>query len=814
MSQGYTVTVNEENCDVTVIAPGAAGALGYYGAFFSDQDQAAAAVNTPTAMTLNNTAEANGISIVSNSRITFAYPGTYDIQFSAQAHHRGGGGNGLELDIWFRKNGTNLADSATKLIIQKNDYLVPAWDYLLTVNAGDYVELMYQVTNTDIVLEHAVADGVPVDTPSLIVNVMQVMYTQVGPQGPAGLTGATGGTGPAGAAATITAGTTTTLSPGASATVTNAGTSSAAIFNFGIPAGVKGDKGDTGDAGATGAAATIAAGTTTTLSPGSSATVTNSGTSSTAVFDFGIPQGLTGATGGTGPAGPGVAVGGSTGQVLAKTSATDYATEWVTPTPVGAQYVTLATDSTLTNERVLAAGTGITVTDGGAGSNVTVATTAILPTIIDAKGDLLVGTTADTVARLAVGSTANQVLVVDSSTASGLKWGDPSLSGAGARALNSTGAYLDGSTGMVSGTVNEFATTPDSAALSITGDIDIRWFGAWTNWSAPGQMVSKWGVNTQHSFLLIGDGQRLRFYWSTNGTTDNNFRETTTDHNIPNGTAKWVRVTLDVDNGSTQHEVKFFLSDDGTNWTQLGSTVTTAGTTSIWDGNRPLELKGNLVKRAQVLNGIDGTVQFDANFATQTANLLAFTESSTNAATVTITTTRYTYGLPNIQWNTSNITQALTINRVHYQPFLVSAPIIVDGTQFHVSTGPASSANVRTGIYRADGNMQPTGAPIIDAGNTVVGTSATGTFFTQVTPVTLQPGIYLTAINTSVALTVRVQRGGIVGTDIANGTSSIISLMYASQTQGALPNPGTVWDTRTFSNTSPNHYLFLRWSPA
>jgi len=297
MSQGYTVTVNEENCDVTVIAPGAAGALGYYGAFFSDQDQAAAAVNTPTAMTLNNTAEANGISIVSNSRITFAYPGTYDIQFSAQAHHRGGGGNGLELDIWFRKNGTNLADSATKLIIQKNDYLVPAWDYLLTVNAGDYVELMYQVTNTDIVLEHAVADGVPVDTPSLIVNVMQVMYTQVGPQGPIGLTGATGGTGPAGAAATIAAGTTTTLSPGASATVTNAGTSSAAIFNFGIPAGVKGDKGDTGDAGATGAtgsAATIAAGTTTTLSPGSSATVTNAGTSSAAIFNFGIPAGIKG----------------------------------------------------------------------------------------------------------------------------------------------------------------------------------------------------------------------------------------------------------------------------------------------------------------------------------------------------------------------------------------------------------------------------------------------------------------------------------------------------------------------------------------
>jgi len=44
--------------------------------------------------------------------------------------------------------------------------------------------------------------------------------------------------------------------------------------------------------------------------------------------------------------------------------------------PTGAQYVTLATDGTLSAERVLTAGSGITITDGGAGSTVTVAVTA------------------------------------------------------------------------------------------------------------------------------------------------------------------------------------------------------------------------------------------------------------------------------------------------------------------------------------------------------------------------------------------------------------------------------------------------------
>lgn len=58
-----------------------------------------------------------------------------------------------------------------------------------------------------------------------------------------------------------------------------------------------------GQNGQDGAAATIAVGTVTTGAAGSSATVTNSGTSSAAVFDFSIPKGDTGATGPQGPAG-------------------------------------------------------------------------------------------------------------------------------------------------------------------------------------------------------------------------------------------------------------------------------------------------------------------------------------------------------------------------------------------------------------------------------------------------------------------------------------------------------------------------------
>jgi hypothetical protein len=152
---------------------------------------------------------------------------------------------------------------------------------------------------------------------------------------PRGDKGEQGNKGDTGNAAVVNVGTTTTLSAGSSATVTNSGTSSNAVFNFGIPQGIQGQKGDKGDTGSAGSSATVQVGTTTTLSAGSDATVTNSGSTSAAVFNFGIPQGIKGDKGDTGDTGAGVATGGTAGQVLAKIDGTDYNTEWITPSSGG-----------------------------------------------------------------------------------------------------------------------------------------------------------------------------------------------------------------------------------------------------------------------------------------------------------------------------------------------------------------------------------------------------------------------------------------------------------------------------------------------
>ena len=139
---------------------------------------------------------------------------------------------------------------------------------------------------------------------SQVNEVTTVEITTAGPQGPAGETGAQGPQGEG--SATVTIGTVTTGNAGTNASVTNVGSTTAATLNFTIPrgdtgaAGSTGSQGPAGNDGSDGAAATIAVGSTTTGDAGTNASVTNSGTSSAATFNFTIPKGDTGATGAAG----------------------------------------------------------------------------------------------------------------------------------------------------------------------------------------------------------------------------------------------------------------------------------------------------------------------------------------------------------------------------------------------------------------------------------------------------------------------------------------------------------------------------------
>lgn len=107
------------------------------------------------------------------SRIYVAETGIYNIQFSAQLDKTGGGAS--SAFIWLRINGINVANSATKIVIDgPNNEVVPAWNFMVTLKAGDYFEIAWQSSDTNVVLAAGPASGNIPEIPSLILTVSWV----------------------------------------------------------------------------------------------------------------------------------------------------------------------------------------------------------------------------------------------------------------------------------------------------------------------------------------------------------------------------------------------------------------------------------------------------------------------------------------------------------------------------------------------------------------------------------------------------------------------------------------------------------------
>jgi len=133
-----------------------------YGAFSSDQDQTATA-NTATLMTLNTTDFSNGVSIAS-SKITVVNSGIYNLQFSAQFQNTDTAFQ--DVYIWPQQNGVNISGSTGFVSIPNrhagtDGHAIVGWNYFLSMEASDYVEIYWSVPTTDVSIQHIAASGSP-----------------------------------------------------------------------------------------------------------------------------------------------------------------------------------------------------------------------------------------------------------------------------------------------------------------------------------------------------------------------------------------------------------------------------------------------------------------------------------------------------------------------------------------------------------------------------------------------------------------------------------------------------------------------------
>lgn len=156
------------------------GSIGYWGSFYDTTNQTNGGTTAANVMTFDTADPLNsGVTMVNNSRLTFANAGVYNIQFSAQFVKTDSGDD--DVDVWIVKNGVNVPyTNSYATLTGNNGKLIAAWNFMISMNAGDYIQFYWHSNDIDASLQHIDAQTNPTrpDTPSIILTAQMVTYVQ------------------------------------------------------------------------------------------------------------------------------------------------------------------------------------------------------------------------------------------------------------------------------------------------------------------------------------------------------------------------------------------------------------------------------------------------------------------------------------------------------------------------------------------------------------------------------------------------------------------------------------------------------------
>lgn len=147
-----------------------------YGAFQDSTDQTAANTTTAYALTLNTTDFSNGVTVASSTRLTVADAGIWNCQFSIQFKNTTN--DTQDVDIWFRKNGTNIDNSNSRFNLSPRkssgdpSHMIAAMNFFASLNSTDYLEIMWRTSDVGVSIEQYAAGTNPTrpTIPSAIVT--------------------------------------------------------------------------------------------------------------------------------------------------------------------------------------------------------------------------------------------------------------------------------------------------------------------------------------------------------------------------------------------------------------------------------------------------------------------------------------------------------------------------------------------------------------------------------------------------------------------------------------------------------------------
>lgn len=146
-----------------------------YGSFSSTQSQTVTGANVTTVLTYNNTESASQ-TYFSGSKIYVQATGVYRLLYTVQFDTTSGGAQ--TVSVWIRKNDVNVTNSGSRFTIANNAENIAACEIILSLLAGDYVEVVCQSTDAGMTAAYIAAGGVAPNNypaiPSIITDIQKI----------------------------------------------------------------------------------------------------------------------------------------------------------------------------------------------------------------------------------------------------------------------------------------------------------------------------------------------------------------------------------------------------------------------------------------------------------------------------------------------------------------------------------------------------------------------------------------------------------------------------------------------------------------
>jgi hypothetical protein len=146
----------------------------YYGVFSKTTDQTPAVINTEYLLTFDSAQISNGVTIgTPASRIVVPQSGLY--QFEATVQLTSGSSSAKNIWVWFKKNGTAIANSARLVTSDLNNGYIPiALNETVSLAANEYIELAFAADSTNVTVENVAATAFAPAAPAVVLSVTQV----------------------------------------------------------------------------------------------------------------------------------------------------------------------------------------------------------------------------------------------------------------------------------------------------------------------------------------------------------------------------------------------------------------------------------------------------------------------------------------------------------------------------------------------------------------------------------------------------------------------------------------------------------------